>query len=370
MGGRLDPSIAAVRSAVRADLQALLADLRSSAELGSVELGSAGRGSAGRGSAGRGSAGPLTVLVACSGGADSTALAAAVAFEAPRLGVRAGAVTIDHDLQPGSAERAADLVTRMRGMGLEPSRAVTVVVPGAAGGPEAAARTARYAALAETADSLDACAVLLGHTADDQAETVLLGLARGSGIRSLAGMRAVNGRYRRPLLGLGRDVTTAACDADGLPIWTDPHNHDPRFTRVRVRHTVLPMLERELGPGIATALARTAEQARVDADALDVLAAVELTRLTSHQPTTDRPMPGLPVEALAILPPAIGTRLVRSWLLGAGAPSTDLGYQHVLAVLDLVRSWHGQRWIDVPGGLRVGRRDGMLGVAHRSAVAG
>jgi len=363
MGGRLAPSVAAVRSAVRADLQALLADLKR-ADLERADLGPAAR----------------TVLVACSGGPDSTALAAAVAFEAPRLGLRAGAVTVDHDLQSGSAERAADLVTRLRGMGLEPSRAATVVVPSGAGGPEAAARTARYAALADTADALGAAAVLLGHTADDQAETVLLGLARGSGVRSLAGMRAVNGRYRRPLLGLGRDVTAAACAAEELPIWTDPHNSDPRFARVRVRDTVLPLLERELGPGIAAALVRTAEQARMDADALDTLAAAELARLTlnqhplhqhpSQQRMSDRPVPTLPVDALAALAPAIGSRLVRSWLLTAGAPATDLGYQHVLAVLELVWSWHGQLWIDVPGGLRVRRRDGMLRVASESAVAG
>ena len=343
MGGRLDPRVAAVRSAVRADLHALIAGLAGSA------------------------AGPTdkTVLVACSGGADSTALAAAVAFEAPRLGLRAGAVTVDHGLQPGSADRAAGLVVRLRGMGLEPSTVVIVEVPVGTAGPEAAARIARYAVLDDAADALEACAVLLGHTADDQAETVLLGLARGSGVRSLAGMRAVNGRYRRPLLGLGRDVTVGACAAQDLPVWTDPHNSDPRFARVRVRNTVLPVLERELGPGIAAALTRTAEQARADADALDALAAAELTRLTSDRPGTE-----LPVDALAVLPPAIGSRVVRSWLLAAGAPATDLGYRHVLAVTGLVSSWHGQRWVELPGGLRVTRRDGRLRVAHEPPVAG
>lgn len=339
MGGRLDPRVAAVRSAVRADLRALIADLDDPTD--------------------------TTVLVASSGGADSTALAAAVAFEAPRLGLRAAAVTVDHGLQPGSAERAAGLVVRLRGMGLEPSCVVTVEVPVGTSGPEAAARTARYAAFDEAADALGACAVLLGHTADDQAETVLLGLARGSGVRSLAGMRGVSGRYRRPLLGLGRDVTAGACAAEDLAVWTDPHNSDPRFTRVRVRDTVLPVLERELGPGIAAALARTAEQARADADALDALAAVELARLTSDQPAAE-----LPVEALAGLPPAIGSRLVRSWLLEAGAPATDLGYRHVLAVIELVSSWHGQRWVELPGGVRVTRRDGRLRVAHEPPVAG
>ncbi|WP_030955205.1 tRNA lysidine(34) synthetase TilS, partial [Streptomyces sp. NRRL S-481] len=135
---------------------------------------------------------PPLVLVACSGGADSMALASALAFEAPKLGVRAGGVTIDHGLQPGSDVRAAEVVLRLRELGLDPVDSVAVSV-GRAGGPEAAARDARYAALDTAAERHGAAAVLLGHTRDDQAETVLLGLARGSGIRSLSGMAAVSG---------------------------------------------------------------------------------------------------------------------------------------------------------------------------------
>jgi tRNA(Ile)-lysidine synthase len=268
-------------------------------------------------------------------------------------------------LQPGSSQRAAELVRRLSEWGLEPAVVATVEVPADGSGPEAAARTARYAALDEAADAVAAAAVLLGHTADDQAETVLLGLARGSGVRSLAGMRSVAGRYRRPLLGLDRTVTAGACAALQLPVWTDPHNSDPRFQRVRVRDTVLPVLERDLGPGVAAALARTAAQATADADALDALAAAELGRLTA-----DGPGSGLSAAALTELMPAIGSRVLRSWLLAAGAPATDLGYTHVLAVTALVTSWHGQAWVEVPGGLRVTRRDGRLRVAHAPAVAG
>ncbi|MEJ7702786.1 MAG: ATP-binding protein [Geodermatophilaceae bacterium] len=126
------------------------------------------------------------ITVACSGGADSLALAAAVAFEAPRARLVAGAVTVDHGLQPGSAERAAALADLLTGLGLNPVTAVTVRVEGP-GGPEAAARRARYAAL-EAVQSTQGGWVALGHTMDDQAETVLLGLGRGSGPRSLAGM--------------------------------------------------------------------------------------------------------------------------------------------------------------------------------------
>src|SRR5579862_3041691 len=202
------------------------------------------------------------VLAACSGGADSLALAAALAFVAPRAGLRAGGVTVDHGLQPGSAERAAVVAGLLRSLELDPvhSVAVTVAPAGSAAGPEAAARAARYAALDAVASAAGAVAVLLGHTLDDQAETVLLGLARGSGGRSLAGMPARRGVYRRPLLGLRRATTAAACAELGLVPWQDPHNPDYRFARARVRHQALPALEEALGPGVAEALARTADQ--------------------------------------------------------------------------------------------------------------
>ncbi|WP_308200120.1 ATP-binding protein, partial [Actinotalea sp. C106] len=135
----------------------------------------------------------------------------------------------------------------------------------------AAARTARYAALEERARAHGAVAVLLGHTRDDQAETVLLALARGSGARSLAGMPARRGVLRRPMLDLGREATERACAAQGLVVWEDPTNQAgpgaPR--RSEVRHRVLPLLEEVLGPGVTEALARTADQLREDADHLD-----------------------------------------------------------------------------------------------------
>ncbi len=222
------------------------------------------------------------VLVACSGGPDSVALAVALAFEAPRAGLRAGGVTVDHRLQPGSAARATQVADDLRALGLDPVEATAVDIVPAADGPEAAARQARYRALDEAADRLGAATVLLGHTRDDQAETVLLGLARGSGARSLAGMAAVRGRYRRPLLGLDRATVRAA--AAGHRTWDDPHNADPAFARARVRRDALPMLERELGPGIAEALARSADLLRADADALDGWAADAHSRAAADDP--------------------------------------------------------------------------------------
>jgi tRNA(Ile)-lysidine synthase len=294
--------------------------------------------------------------VACSGGPDSVALAAALAFEAPRAGRSAGAVTVDHGLQPGSAERAAALADVLRGLGLDPVEVVPVEV-GTTGGPEAAAREARYRALDETADRLGAAAVLLGHTLDDQAETVLLGLARGSGARSLAGMPGRRGRYCRPLLGLDRTTVHAAARASGLPVWDDPHNADGSFARVRVRDDVLPALEKALGPGVPEALARTAALVRADADALDGWAA------TAHE--SARAGPGvLAVAVLAGLPSAVRTRVLRRAALAAGAPGTDLTARHVAELDRLVTDWHGQGPLHLPGRVRAVRDRGML---HLSA---
>lgn len=300
------------------------------------------------------------VLAACSGGADSLALAGALAFEAPRAGRPAGGITIDHGLQDGSDERAGAVVRAMAGLGLDPSGSIAVTVDGQ-GGPENAAREARYAALSEAAGRLKAAAVLLGHTQDDQAETVLLGLARGSGARSLAGMppefRRQNVLYLRPLLGLDRATTRRACTAMGLDPWDDPHNVDHAYARVRVRHEALPVLEKTLGPGVAEALARTARMLRDDADALDDLAARAYTDLEAPE---DGYSVAIGLEGLEDLPRAVRTRVVRMAAVKAGSPPGTLAAVHVDAVDRLVTAWHGQRHVDLPGGLRAVRRCGKL----------
>jgi tRNA(Ile)-lysidine synthase len=296
------------------------------------------------------------VLAACSGGADSLALAAALAFVAPRAGLRAGAVTVDHRLQEGSGARAADLASVLSGLGLDPVRVAAVDV-GGTGGPEAAARTARYEALAGVAGQTGARTVLLGHTLDDQAETVLLGLARGSGPRSLAGMPPRRGVFSRPLLGLRRSVTAAACEALGLRPWDDPHNADRRFARVRVRLDALPALEAALGPGVAEALARTADQLRADAEVLDDI-------------SSERSLGGSPLSAatLAGMPAAVRTRVLRSAALAAGCPAGALTAGHVARLGELVTDWHGQHWIDLPGGVRASRRAGQVRFAGGAAT--
>ena len=296
------------------------------------------------------------LLVACSGGADSVALAAAVAFEAPRAGLRAGGLTVDHALQAGSGERAAAVASGLRSLGLDPVEVLTVDAGAAApgGGPEAVARTARYAVLDEAATRLGAAAVLLGHTRDDQAETVLLGLARGSGARSLAGMPGTRGAYRRPLLDLPRDTVRCAAAAGTLPRWEDPHNADPAYARSRVRHDVLPALERALGPGIAAALARTATQLRQDADALDEWAA------RAHAGAAATGTDGLDIDALGQLPPAVRARVLRRAALAAGCPATDLTAAHVGELDRLVTHWRGQGPLHLPGGVRASRHCATL----------
>jgi tRNA(Ile)-lysidine synthase len=293
------------------------------------------------------------VLVACSGGADSLALAAAAAFELPRRGVRCGFVTVDHGLQAGSSERARKLVAWAREHGLHDPRAVAVDVSGRPGGPEAAAREARYEALGAAARELGAGTVLLGHTLDDQAETVLLALARGAGPRGLAGMparREFHGTtLGRPLLGIRRAETRAACTAEGLTWWEDPHNADPAYARSRVR-SALPLLVDLLGAGLPENLARTAALLAADNAVLDALA--EEAAAAAHSAGT------LAVAPLLTQPTAIRTRVLRRYAASLGA--TALAERHIAALDALLIDWHGQGAVALPGAVHVIRRADTL----------
>ena len=287
------------------------------------------------------------VMVACSGGADSLALAAATAFEAPRAELRAGALVIDHAMQEGSGIVAAETAQKLAKLGLYPVEIRTVVV-GSEGGPEAAARTARYAALDKVAEEAGANAILLGHTLNDQAETVLMGLARGSGAKSLNGMARVSGLYLRPLLGIKRETTEAFCTDSGLEPWHDPMNKDEAYTRVRVRQNLLPALEAELGPGIAEALARTAETLREDDEVLAELAMAAYLKVAKEGGTQI----SIGVQEFKDLPLAIRHRVVALAAVVLQAPM--LARVHILAIDELVDSWHGQKPLTLPG-IRVER---------------
>ncbi len=283
--------------------------------------------------------------VALSGGPDSLALTAVAAQLRSTT-----ALIVDHGLQPESAAVAETARTQAVSLGCVDVQVIRVHV-GNEGGPEAAARAARYAALGAYRDG----PVLLGHTLDDQAETVLLGLGRGSGVRSIAGMRPHDPPWCRPLLGVRRAVTQAACQELGLTAWHDPHNTDSRFTRTRLRLEVLPLLEDVLGGGVAEALARTATALREDIELIDTLAAQALPEVKVGS--------GLQARALAALPDAVRRRVIRGWLLAGGA--TGLTDKQIRGVDTLVTAWHGQGGVAVGSALRnerliAGRRDGVL----------
>ncbi|MGV0719351.1 tRNA lysidine(34) synthetase TilS [Mycolicibacterium elephantis] len=284
--------------------------------------------------------------VALSGGADSLALTAVAAKLKPTT-----ALVVDHQLQPDSATVAATAREQALTLGCVGAQVIRVDV-GTEGGPEGAARAARYRALD---DARDGAPVLLGHTLDDQAETVLLGFGRGSGPRSIAGMRPSDPPWCRPLLEVRRSVTRQACAELGVTPWQDPHNTDPRFTRVRLRTEVLPLLEDVLGGGVAEALARTAAALRADTDALD-----ELARQALIEAGVDA---GLDTSRLAVLPEAIRLRVIRGWLLAGGA--SGLTAKHIRGVDTLVMAWRGQGGVAVGSPLRnqrliATRRDGVL----------
>lgn len=270
------------------------------------------------------------VTVGLSGGADSLALTAACVAE----GATVYAVVVDHGLQAGSADVAETARSQALGFGCAAVDVVSVIVEGP-GGPEAAARRARYTALDAARDGRP---VLLGHTLDDQAETVLLGLARGSGARSLQGMTEWDPPRGRPLLGVRRADTVGACAELGVEPWQDPHNLDPGYTRVRVRREVLPLLDDVLRGGVAEALARTAEQLHDDNSVLDSLADDVLA--DAH--TED----GLDVAALVKAPAAVRRRVIRQWLIGAGV--TIRSDAQLRAVDDLIGDWRGQGPVAVP----------------------
>jgi tRNA(Ile)-lysidine synthase len=296
----LDPAVAATRVAVRGALEGL-------------------------------ALGP--VAVACSGGADSLALAAALAFEGTKAGRVVTAVTVDHGWGTTYGSEALEQ------LGLPQ----VVIRVEDVRRTETSARELRYEALGKHAAETGAAAVLLGHTGDDQAEQVLLGLARGSGTRSLAGIPPARGVYRRPFLGLTRAITQAACDAQGLAFVEDPSNADRKHARARVRHDVLPVLEQHLGPGVSEALRRTAELARDDADALDALAAAYDG--------------GLDVTALSGLAKAVLRRVLKAELEAIGCVATA---EHLLETQRLITDWHGQGPLMLPGGVKVRRSGGRI----------
>ena len=290
------------------------------------------------------------ILLAVSGGADSLLLAAATNLEANKVGIQLSALVVDHQLQNGSGEVALGAQKKLIELGITEAKISQVEVSSnvSNGGTEAAARRARYEALDAEADRIGAVAIFLGHTEDDLAETVLLGLARGSGTRSLSGMAFHVGRYVRPFLELTRAQVLSK--ESGIEFWSDPQNEELSFARVRVRNEILPKMEKEIGPGISKALARTSRILREDADALDLIAGDIFASLADPAE--------IPIESISELPIAVRKRVIKRAIEAMGAPT--LSAEQILEVDALVGAWKGQGAVALAGGITARRDSGRL----------
>jgi len=277
-------------------------------------------------------------------------MALAVALFIERSNTKVIPIVIDHGLQEGSAQITSQTIERLKQIGftqVESARAQVTMTDGL----EASARRARYQLFNQFIETYQPKYFLLAHTLNDQAENVLLGLARGSGARSLSGMAVKNNVFVRPLLKISRELTTAACSEAGIEIWSDPHNEDLRFTRVRVRKNLLPIIEDNLGPGITEALVRSADLLRDDADALDGFAAEYFNQADPFN---------LDVKELERLPKAITTRVLRLAIYKAGAPSGSLSAEHIATAQALISDWHGQKEVSLPGNVKLLRNSGRI----------
>jgi tRNA(Ile)-lysidine synthase len=291
------------------------------------------------------------ILFGCSGGADSMAMALALFIESKDQKIIP--IVVDHGLQPNSAEVTKQTITTLQKIGYQEIKSAVAQIT-ITDGLEASARRARYQIFNQFIDSYNARFFMLAHTLNDQAEQVLLGLARGSGTRSLSGMAIQNNIFVRPLLKISRAITEAACIEGGVTTWQDPHNEDERFTRVKVRKNVLPVIEENLGPKITEALARSADLLRDDADALDGFAGEFISQVDSSN---------LEVRDLERLPKAIRTRVLRLAIYNAGAPSGTLSAEHISAVEALISDWHGQKEVSLTGNVKVSRISGRINLS-------
>ena len=277
-------------------------------------------------------------------------MALAIALFAECGGEKVIPVVVDHGLQPNSDQITAKVVAQLKTIGykrVETAVAQVIVTDGL----EASARRARYKVFHQFIDSYQPKYFFLAHTLNDQAETALLGLARGSGARSLSGMATQNNLFVRPLLKITRQMSEAACAEAGIDFWSDPHNQDLKFARVRVRKNVLPTLEENLGPGITQALVRTADLLRDDADALDSFANEFFAQVDSKN---------LEINDLERLPKAIRSRVLRLAIYQAGAPSGSLTAEHIEAAEALISNWHGQKEVSLPGNVKLLRNSGRI----------
>ncbi|MEY3614367.1 MAG: tRNA lysidine(34) synthetase TilS [Actinomycetota bacterium] len=285
------------------------------------------------------------VFVACSGGGDSIALAAAAAFELPKMGLVPAAAIIDHNLQQGSEVVAKVAAETCEQLGLWPVVIRKIEIHISGDGLEAAARDARYAELERIRIQEGGALILLGHNLEDQAETVLLGLARGSGLSAIAGMEQYDParNLARPFLALTRHSLREACRDQNLKFWEDPHNADPKFARVRARN-LLVQLESELGPGLAQALARTADQV---AAAEEVITGLAAEAAASAKVSGTAKAVHYSVAALAAQPNAVRTKALH--LISVRAGAKNVSSVQIEQIDALITNWHGQKSASLSG---------------------
>lgn len=285
------------------------------------------------------------LLLAVSGGADSLALAAATVFEAKKLKIDLVAAVIDHGLQKNSSDTAREAMQRLVAIGVSEVFIEKVSVKQTGEGLEAAARAARYKALERIRKNSRADWILLGHNLDDQAETVLLGLARGSGLKSISGMPLLDDERKlvRPLLDIPRKTLRQACLDSGIAFWDDPHNSDSKFARVRVRK-LADELEQTLGPGFAQALAKTAKTAAEADELIDELAEKLLKKALSK---TGARQLSYSIEPLGKAKAAVRRKALHLICQQAGAK--NISRAQVLAIDELITNWHGQKKSSLSG---------------------
>ena len=294
------------------------------------------------------------VLVGCSGGADSLALVWTTSVVGKRLELKVGAIIVDHQLFPESNDVALNAKKQCEELGIQEVIIKKVNVEHNHEGLEAAARIARYEAFENVLHETNAQAILLAHTQDDQAETVLMRLTRGSGAKSLSGMAQVSGKYLRPFLHLRKKLVHDSLDLIGLKAWQDPANTDHQFLRVKVRHELMPKIVEVLGESAISSLDKTSQLLRLDNQALEDLAQQFL------ESQKDVKTNGLEISELEKLPEAIRTRVLRIFAIASGVHPGPFSFEHIEAIDALVKNWHGQGNVDLPGFIQATRVNGSL----------
>lgn len=336
---------------------------------------------------------PDAVIVACSGGPDSMALAAATIDNCARMSRPCYTITVDHGLRPHSRAEADGVAHCLQQLGATQAQVVSITVDADTSGPEGGARDARYQALRDYAATkrtpTTTVPIVLGHTMDDQAETVLLGFARGSGATSIRGMSADGDGFIRPLLTLRRADTVECCRQLGLDVVDDPTNYPDGswraadgspLRRSAIRHRVLPAFSHAVGHDVIPAVARTATMLQADDDALHIWAHTVAQRTVTtdtddaYQQVRDRigrdqltprqeqalrhwddVVAAMDARQLVDVPLAVRTRVIKAVMTAAGSATT---YDHVMTVDALITDWHGQQPVPLPGHVSVQRIGG------------